>query len=1700
MDHNIKKCCPNCSQFYQLNQISPHSKRNIPLLLACGHSMCEICIKNIVKFLEPIECKICHRDMQIKQSDVTFLSENKYNLYKLFPVNMLMLGELAFQYLEGSNEVNENKDGDYYINLQAVINNSDIVQGVCVECNNPTTKICQQCSSMLCNMCFTKSHKNFIIFKNHVLVNFLSDMDNMNTCLIHKDKYLDYYCNDCTKTICMDCMMVGGEQSCKNHNVVSMQEVNGKIIDELAQLTPQVDETLKRLSKTAVDIGNLLYNIDNNIGPTSDLTNIINNIEQHFSKLCSQIQKHKDNAIDVIAKLKHSEIESLKNARENIKSSLERSKKLLDLLKTTDSSILKQINVAELLNKAKEVIELPWYLNKTVNNDELKVTVKEDLCTLVTEYIKIEGTAETSYKLIATSELGDIKIPPPPSCLVYPPELPKDVRQKHKPKPELMKESQKPNFYVSVPKYRSKSGSISSLNSNESDSSLKIQYRRGANPAIQTVPPFQESRHPKELQEGSQELIYISHIVNPHNFYVQRACHQKIVKDMLKEFRNATSLPKPSINHVSEGKLYLMFNKADNMWQRSRIISIERKDTEKPLYRVFCIDFGSTEIVPIDKLRLLPSHRLQSPCPLAINCTLANCEPKSGSWTSDDSILIQNIIDNKQAVIHVRHIQSMSNFCKKFECDVTTFEEGVSITHALVFHERAKLTNPKLPYPNIVGILERPKLYMGNNDFKQKEIETVYITHIVSPDKFFVMKKHLKTVYEKICDDMEQEYNLSVNTGSIYLPEVGMVCVVNTEKYRSEGEFAPWMRAIVKELPGRGRVRVQLPDCGAVLLVHWSALRHIHPKFTTLRGLSTECYLAGVTPLKKKWSPGSVALLHKFEGRLLELHVEDARNHGSIGVAIYDRSDSDEEVCINKEMIRHKFAISFGMNIFNKKDVEEQVITNKSPLQELKPMKKQPKKNEIQILKREMPPKKNVKDEDLEAKDKGPLRLEAKVLSYQSPSLLHVALVHQQKFFSELFEKIQAYYSKFTKGKKNDWDIAEKCCAFCNQSQTWRRATIIGLENESIKVFYSDFACVDIVPVSNVRELVSEFSTIGDAAIRCHLSGISPAIGDQWPSLSKECLQELLDAYPRIYITKVGNFDNMSMPVEIWAYHTVQGGALEPNKSEWRRLNDELVKQGLAVPERNPEGSCPETSKNDDEMLSFLNITGSVNDWLQLDSVAIKPPVCVSDTESTSSHQEACKDSELKAPEIEIISDWLPPEPLSNMEFIGMPTYIDHEGNIFLHNVIQEETLDMIRRALEVRFNKPDPKSKYTKWTIGEPCVAMYYLDNRFYRGRVTEVNEEAQKCMIHYVDYGNEEECTFTNLRKSIVLHQIPIQANKCVLAHIVPIDEHWDRQALDYVHKTVVEKECFVKVCGDSKNGVIPIELKYNKLCINDHLVDLEFATYIDNKKPIVRKYAQAVVQKAVNENIIIESDSGPDYIVEEDSETSDCLATSKESSLNVQSIEGIDWIKMMDEDENPKATSFLAYSKITNEEFLCNITIINDAKSLDLNIIHDDETNLLYEEMFEKLQQYGENMARLNGIFENKACVARFYEDGKWYRASILQYSKTLNKVKVRYVDYGNIEVLSLSDIREIDPEFIKLLPITVQVKLYAVELNPDVNLSTITQEFSNTFLDKGPFKAKVMKIENSVPIVELRDENEELVYKDLIKTGVFTYSVE
>lgn len=82
----------------------------------------------------------------------------------------------------------------------------------------------------------------------------------------------------------------------------------------------------------------------------------------------------------------------------------------------------------------------------------------------------------------------------------------------------------------------------------------------------------------------------------------------------------------------------------------------------------------------------------------------------------------------------------------------------------------------------------------------------------------------------------------------------GKVYAVNLEKCQENVSAAQWARGVVTELPGHKRVRVRLPDCGSSLLLHWSSLRYLQTKFTTLSALVSLGCSIRLVQINKKYT------------------------------------------------------------------------------------------------------------------------------------------------------------------------------------------------------------------------------------------------------------------------------------------------------------------------------------------------------------------------------------------------------------------------------------------------------------------------------------------------------------------------------------------------------------------------------------------------------------------------------------------------------------------------------------------------------------------------------------------------------------------------------------------------------------------------------------------------------------------------------
>uniref|UniRef100_A0A663EHW3 Tudor domain containing 6 n=1 Tax=Aquila chrysaetos chrysaetos TaxID=223781 RepID=A0A663EHW3_AQUCH len=83
--------------------------------------------------------------------------------------------------------------------------------------------------------------------------------------------------------------------------------------------------------------------------------------------------------------------------------------------------------------------------------------------------------------------------------------------------------------------------------------------------------------------------------------------------------------------------------------------------------------------------------------------------------------------------------------------------------------------------------------------------------------------------------------------------------------------------------------------------------------------------------------------------------------------------------------------------------------------------------------------------------------------------------------------------------------------------------------------------------------------------------------------------------------------------------------------------------------------------------------------------------------------------------------------------------------------------------------------------------------------------------------------------------------------------------------------------------------------------------------------------------------------------------------------------------------------------------------------------------------EIQEYCKNSSHPHA-WPNSVCLAQYSEDEKWYRALIISEVPSAEKVEVIYVDYGNREMVSLTNLRSTNEHFLRLEAQAFRCSLY------------------------------------------------------------------
>jgi len=383
--------------------------------------------------------------------------------------------------------------------------------------------------------------------------------------------------------------------------------------------------------------------------------------------------------------------------------------------------------------------------------------------------------------------------------------------------------------------------------------------------------------------------------------------------------------------------------------------------------------------------------------------------------------------------------------------------------------------------------------------------------------------------------------------------------------------------------------------------------------------------------------------------------------------------------------------------------------------------------------------------------------------------------------------------------------------------------------------------------------------------------------------------------------------------------------------------------------------------------------------------------------------------------------------------FEGKITWMYNPGHFYVQLEDRDDRFATIMEVMQKEFKSGpyEPKS----WTKGSP-VAAKYQDNCWYRGKA--IGQRGKIVEVYFVDFGNTEKLDARDvLALPSEFGEIETQAVKAGLAGIEELGGNWENLKSGF-------SQYFTE---DSYRVEVVKAGRYTLVDLNRGDIATDILRDIGGHPGEAGQHRNRGEER-LRKNRRKEREGTGDSDTKSES-------SSRTGGKNAPKV------------DRKSAKDFLVgdYPVIESREFkgrsaLVVVSHYNSWKELWVQIDEDavieftKELNLDTKKLGTEVQQ----------LQEGDRCLAVW--DGLWYRAVIMDVIN--DDIKVHFVDYGNTEMVSLSDIRSGDPLHYKVPPLALKCKLDLKKANIERILEKSEYRLSVRF--KGFFRNQfVIKLE-------------------------------
>ena len=518
------------------------------------------------------------------------------------------------------------------------------------------------------------------------------------------------------------------------------------------------------------------------------------------------------------------------------------------------------------------------------------------------------------------------------------------------------------------------------------------------------------------LKTGCTYEVLVCHVESLTNFYCQLTESSPDLDELMDNIRchcgSLNSSSPVDVSNMVNQPIIALFSE-DSEWYRAQICRIE---SEGSVFVKF-VDYGNCESVCLDTTKNILKTFVQTPAQ-AISCSLY-CAPENTDISDDTTTTFSSLTLDQNFTLSVKKITDDNQIVADLKC-----EDGTTITQQLGLIHASAAT----PDSSAIRTVPPPIVRVNCPT-------TVVPCFIDTPFRFYLQLADDYETLKTFVDSFNDFYKLN---GQNLEPYVGCLCAAKFS------EDHVWYRAKITVICG-SQVDVEFVDYGNSETTTMSAVRALDSQFLSVPCFAVPCYLNGL-PKDQSTDADSQAFSNLISDKELT-----AEFHAPF-------SDFDTFVAVQ---LTTKEGQDILATFLSAKDVllQEQIMLPTFDTQQIKTL-----------------------SPDLNT----PTMCTVSFIS--SCKEFYCQLSTFSTHFNELMDNLYAFYEEGSNGSLLAAPgIGSYCAAPFSDDGSWYRGVITDLISRSASVFYMDYGNTSEVELSKLMQLEQQFCSLPIQALLCSL-------------------------------------------------------------------------------------------------------------------------------------------------------------------------------------------------------------------------------------------------------------------------------------------------------------------------------------------------------------------------------------------------------------------------------------------------------------------------------------------------------------------------------------------------------------------------------------------------------------------------------------